>query len=235
MKIYTCIAVDDSQVQLALLKNYIRQTEFLRLKELFSKPLAACEYLAKNKVDILFLDIEMPELSGLDLLRTLQNPPKTILITSRSEFALEAFDLDVVDYIVKPPEYPRFLKAISKAITLIEKKMLLEEVPQEQAIFVKSNGKLLRLETDSIDYLEAMSDYVVIHTEDKRSHIVYATLKEFEAKMKAFKNFYRIHRSYIIHLQKIKSIENGQVCIADKYLPIGNTYKEAFMNILGKV
>jgi DNA-binding LytR/AlgR family response regulator len=193
----------------------------------------AYHYLSKNAVDILLLDIDMPNLSGLDLLKMLQNPPRTILITSKSEFALEAFELDVVDYIVKPPEYPRFLKAINKAIQQIDKKGDTKEKKSE--IFIKTNGKLIRLDVENIVYFEAMSDYVLVHTEDKRSYIVYSTLKQFEDKMNAYGNFYRIHRSYLINLQKIKIIENGQVLIGDKLLPIGNTYKEDFLKKVNKV
>jgi len=228
MNTYTCIAVDDSEIQLVLLKNYIKKTDYLELKETFNNPVEAYHYLSKNAVDILLLDIDMPNLSGLDLLKMLQNPPRTILITSKSEFALEAFELDVVDYIVKPPEYPRFLKAINKAIQQIDKKGDTKEKKSE--IFIKTNGKLIRLDVENIVYFEAMSDYVLVHTEDKRSYIVYSTLKQFEDKMNAYSNFYRIHRSYLINLHKITSIENGQVLIAEKHLPIGNTYKEEFLN-----
>ena len=233
MNTYTCIAVDDSEIQLVLIKNYIKKTDYLELKETFNNPVEAYHYLSKNAVDILLLDIDMPNLSGLDLLKMLQNPPRTILITSKSEFALEAFELDVVDYIVKPPEYPRFLKAINKAIQQIDKKGDTKEKKSE--IFIKTNGKLIRLDVENIVYFEAMSDYVLVHTEDKRSYIVYSTLKQFEDKMNAYGNFYRIHRSYLINLQKIKIIENGQVLIGDKLLPIGNTYKEDFLKKVNKV
>jgi DNA-binding LytR/AlgR family response regulator len=233
MNTYTCIAVDDSEIQLVLIKNYIKKTEYLQLQETFNNPVEAYHYLSKNAVDILLLDIDMPNLSGLDLLKMLQNPPRTILITSKSEFALEAFELDVVDYIVKPPEYPRFLKAINKAIQQIDKKGDTKEKKSE--IFIKTNGKLIRLDVENIVYFEAMSDYVLVHTEDKRSYIVYSTLKQFEDKMNAYGNFYRIHRSYLINLQKIKIIENGQVLIGDKLLPIGNTYKEDFLKKVNKV
>jgi DNA-binding LytR/AlgR family response regulator len=234
MNTYTCIAVDDSEIQLVLIKNYIKKTDYLELKETFNNPVEAYHYLSKNAVDILLLDIDMPNLSGLDLLKMLQNPPRTILITSKSEFALEAFELDVVDYIVKPPEYPRFLKAINKAIQQIDKQKVVA-TETENELFIKTNGKLVRLEINDILYIEAMSDYVIVHTEDKRSYIVYSTLKRFEDKMSSYGNFYRIHRSYLINLQKIKIIENGQVLIGDKLLPIGNTYKEDFLKKVNKV
>ncbi|MFN3315982.1 MAG: LytR/AlgR family response regulator transcription factor [Raineya sp.] len=235
MKKYTCIAVDDSKVQLVLLKNYLKKIENIILKQTFDSPMEAYHYLSQNEIDILLLDIDMPEMSGLDLLKILSNPPQTILITSKTEFALEAFELDAIDYIVKPPEYPRLLKALNKAITFIEKRQNTDTQIQEDSIFIKTAGKLLRIEVDNIEYFEAMSDYVIIHTEDKRSHIVYSTMKDFENKMLIFKRFYRIHRSYLVHLQKIKSIENGQVLINDKYLPIGNTYKEEFLAKLNKI
>ncbi|GAB4124381.1 MAG: LytTR family DNA-binding domain-containing protein [Raineya sp.] len=234
MHTYTCVAVDDSESQLTLLKNYIKKTDYLTLEGVFSNPIEAHKYLSNSKVDILFLDIDMPEISGLDLMKMLQSPPQTILVTSKTEFALDAFNLDAVDYIIKPTEYHRFLKAVNKAINLLERQKPTKEL-KEEAIFIKLNGKFLRLEVDEIEYFEAMADYVVIHTEDKRSYIVYSTLKHFEAKMAEFGKFYRIHRSYLIHLHKIKSIENGQVLMSDRLLPIGNTYKEAFLKKLNTI
>jgi len=237
MQSYTCIAVDDSDVQLVILKNYVKKTPRLELKAVFNNPVEAFEYLGKNEIDILLLDIDMPEISGLDLLKMLPQKPHTILITSKVEFALEAFELDAVDYIIKPPEYPRFLKAISKAISFLEAKNTLNSLSEaaEEEIYVKINSKLVRLEVNLIDYFEAMSDYVIIHTEEKRQYIVYSTLKQFEEKMLPYQKFKRIHRSYLINVSKIKSIEDGQVLINEKLLTIGNTYKEEFLKNLNKM
>jgi DNA-binding LytR/AlgR family response regulator len=233
MQNFTCIAVDDSDVQLVILKNYVKKTPRLELKASFNNPIEAFEYLAKNDIDILLLDIDMPEISGMDLLKMLPKKPQTILITSKTEFALEAFELDAVDYIIKPPEYARFLKAISKATSLLDSKSSVSD-EQEEAIYVKVNGKLVRLEVETIDYFEAMSDYVLIHAE-KRQYIVYSTLKQFAEKMQSYPKFKRIHRSYLVNVTKIKSIEDGQVLINEKLLPIGNTYKEEFLRNLNKM
>jgi DNA-binding LytR/AlgR family response regulator len=237
MQNYTCIAVDDSDVQLVILKNYVKKISRLELKAAFNNPVEAFEYLGKNEIDILLLDIDMPEISGLDLLKMLPKKPQTILITSKLEFALEAFELDAIDYIIKPPEYPRFLKAVTKAISFLESKSssIVSNEATEEEIYVKINSKLVRLEVNLIDYFEAMSDYVIIHTEEKRQYIVYSTLKQFEEKMQAYQKFKRIHRSYLINISKIKSIEDGQVLINEKTLPIGNTYKEEFLKNLNKM
>lgn len=238
MKKFSCIAVDDSSIQLTLLKNYIQKTPNLELLAIFANPIEAYHFLQKNNIDILLLDIDMPEMSGLDLLKMLKKQPATILITSKTEFALQAFELDAIDYIVKPPEYPRFLKAIQKAIQFleVEEKENISSDSGASEIFVKVSGKLIRLPLNEILFIEALSDYVLIHTEDKRQYVVYATMKYFEEKLSAYKQFKRIHRSYIVNMQKVKSIEENQsVLIGEKTLPIGNTYREEFLKNLNKL
>ncbi|MCS6795917.1 MAG: LytTR family DNA-binding domain-containing protein [Raineya sp.] len=237
MKKFSCIAVDDSPIQLTLLKNYIQKTPELELTATFANPIEAYQFLQKNNVDILLLDIDMPEISGIDLLKMLKKQPATILITSKTEFALQAFELDAVDYIVKPPEYPRFLKAIQKATHLLEAEIKSNgSTSNHSEIFVKVAGKLIRLQLDEILFIEALSDYVIIHTEEKRQHVVYATMKYFEEKLSNYGQFKRIHRSYIVNMQKVKSIdENQNVVIGEKTLPIGNTYREEFLKSLNKL
>lgn len=238
MKKFSCIAVDDSPIQLTLLKNYIQKTPNLELLATFANPIEAYHFLQKNSIDILLLDIDMPEMSGLDLLKMLKKQPATILITSKTEFALQAFELDAIDYIVKPPEYPRFLKAIQKAIQFLETngKENISNESNASEIFVKVSGKLIRLPLNEILFIEALSDYVLIHTEDKRQYVVYATMKYFEEKLGAYKYFKRIHRSYIVNMQKVKSIDESQnVLIGEKTLPIGNTYREEFLKSLNKL
>jgi DNA-binding LytR/AlgR family response regulator len=238
MKKFSCIAVDDSPIQLTLLKNYIQKTPNLELLATFANPIEVYHFLQKNSIDILLLDIDMPEMSGLDLLKMLKKQPATILVTSKTEFALQAFELDAIDYIVKPPEYPRFLKAIQKAIQFLETngKENISNESNASEIFVKVSGKLIRLPLNEILFIEALSDYVLIHTEDKRQYVVYATMKYFEEKLSAYKHFKRIHRSYIVNMQKVKSIDESQnVLIGEKTLPIGNTYREEFLKSLNKL
>ncbi len=238
MKKFSCIAVDDSPIQLTLLKNYIQKTPNLELLATFANPIEAYHFLQKNSIDILLLDIDMPEMSGLDLLKMLKKQPATILVTSKTEFALQAFELDAIDYIVKPPEYPRFLKAIQKAIQFLETngKENISNESNASEIFVKVSGKLIHLPLNEILFIEALSDYVLIHTEDKRQYVVHATMKYFEEKLSAYKHFKRIHRSYIVNMQKVKSIDESQnVLIGEKTLPIGNTYREEFLKSLNKL
>ncbi len=235
MKKFSCIAVDDSNVQLTLLKNYIQKIPNLALLATFANPIDAYYFLQENKVDILLLDIDMPEMSGLELLKMLNKQPATILITSKTEFALQAFELDAIDYIVKPPEYPRFLKSIQKAVHFLEaeEKEHISSSDDNSEIFVKVAGKLVRLQINEILFIEALSDYVLIHTEEKRQYMVHATMKYFEKRLSAYKHFKRIHRSYIVNVQKVESInENQNVVIGEKILPIGVTYREEFLKSL---
>ncbi|MGD1841487.1 MAG: LytR/AlgR family response regulator transcription factor [Thermonemataceae bacterium] len=235
----SCLIVDDSNVNLLLISKFVEKTDFLELKETFTNPIDAFSYLQENKVDILLLDIEMPEMSGLDLLKALNTPPVTILITSKKEFALEAYDLDVVDYIVKPPDYARFLKSVSKAQQVIQNRQssAATSSKQEEDIFVKVEQKLIRLKPREITYIEALSDYILIHTLEGRQYIVYSSMKTFEEKLKnlGFDYFLRIHRSHIINMQHIELLEHESVVIKGKYLSIGKTYREAFMQQIKKL
>lgn len=228
MKNYTCLAVDDSELQLVILRNYIQKTPYLQLHSTFNDPKKAYHFLSENKVDILFLDIDMPELSGLELLKQLPYVPSTVLITSKTEFALEAYNLEVVDYIVKPPEYQRFLKAVDKAISRTKQ----HAIEESQDIFIKFDGKLLRLETSKIDYIEALRDYIIIHTEDKRQYIVYSSMKKFEQTIHKFSDIIRIHRSYFVNITKVNSFDNNGVLINKKLLSVSSTYKKEFLKKL---
>lgn len=228
MKPLSCIAVDDSEVQLVILRNFIERYQNLHLEATFTNPLEAYRFLEQKTIDILLLDIDMPELSGLDLLKKLAFPPKTILITSRTEYALEAFELEAVDYLLKPPVYERFMKAIEKAKKIIEQ----ERQTESQAIYIKVDGKLIAINPKDITYVEAMSDYILIHTSQQRQYITYARLKNFEEKLKSYLFFQRIHRSFIVNTKYISLIEKDELRVLDKNLPISLTYRAV---LLGKI
>ncbi len=235
---FSCVVVDDSEVIVLMLKKFIEKTEFLHLEQTFTDPLLAFDYLQDNNVDILLLDIEMPQMSGFELLKALHTKPQTIMITSNRDFALEAYQLDVTDYLVKPPDYSRFLHAIDKAKHNLSTAKIppTQQQVTEQEIYVKVENKLIRLTFDAIMYVEAMSDYIIIHTEDKRQYIVYSTLKAFEERLRADNHrFIRIHRSYMVNMDKIDMLEDNSVVINGKNLAIGITYKDDFMRILKRI
>ena len=222
-----CLIVDDDQITREFISEYVRRTEFLAGIKTCSNAIEAVNILEKEDIDLLFLDIEMPEMSGLELLKTLSNPVPTILITSRKDYALESYEYGVIDYLVKPVDYGRFFKAVKKAHELQER----ATVPRlpEDFVFVKVNNQLIKIKLDDILFVEALADYVLIHTIDNQ-HIVLMTMKTISQRLP--ENFVRIHRSYIVNCNKIDSIEDSSVLINKRHLTISNTYKNDFLNHL---
>jgi DNA-binding LytR/AlgR family response regulator len=244
MKKLSCIIVDDNPVMTTILRGFAEKSGIVECKQVFNNPQEAYSFLNEESVDIMFLDIEMPQLSGIELLKSLKNPPATILVTANPNFAAEAFELDAVDYIVKPPEFHRFLKALNKAQSFLKgmhghkpNGQSQEEAAGNQEIFVKIDQKLVKVRLNDIMYIEAMADYVVIHTTTGRQLVVYSSMKNFEAELEkhAPGRFRRIHRSYIIDREKVEAIEDNSVVIGKKYIPIGKTYREEFLNQLNKL
>src|SRR6476661_1158242 len=227
-----CIVVDDEQHAIDILMHYIKQTPLLTLVATSTNPIEALQIIATQKVDLVFLDIHMPELSGIDFIKALNGKAKVILTTAYSEFALDGYDLDVVDYLLKPIRLPRFLSAIQKAA-----KSLKEEGVQDvedDYIFVKteSKGKLLKINLAEIDYIEGMKNYVAIHCGGKKT-LVYTSMKELEERLSG-KQFIRVHKSYIIPISKITGIEGNLLRIknvTDEIL-IGENYKAGLMDII---
>jgi DNA-binding LytR/AlgR family response regulator len=231
-----CIVVDDEQHAIDILTHYIKQTPMLTLVGTSTNPIEALQILATQKVDLVFLDIHMPELSGIDFIKTLNGKSKVILTTAYSEFALEGYELDVVDYLLKPIRLPRFLAAVQKVA-----KSLKEEDVQEvedDYIFVKteSKGKLLKINLGEIDYIEGMKNYVAIHSGGSKI-MVYTAMKEIEDRLPA-KQFMRIHKSFIIRIDRITGIEGNRVLIKNIHadIMIGENYKNELMEkVKGKL
>lgn len=224
-----CMVVDDDKMSRLVINKFIDKTDFLTLSHDLDNPKEASDILlgeSSNDVDVVFLDIEMPGMSGLELVRSLQKAYNIILVTSKSEYATEAFEDSVADYLVKPVEYDRFLKAANKVKDNLEKEKMLAE--KEDHIYVKSDGKLYRLAYDNILFVEALADYVIFNTEVGRKHIVHHTMKGIEKRLPE-SIFSRVHRSYIINRTKINRIEDLQVLIGEKNFSIGASYKEALM------
>ena len=225
-----CMVVDDDKMSRLVINKFIEKTDFLTLSHDLDNTKEASDILlgeSSNDVDVVFLDIEMPGMSGLELVRSLQNAYNVILVTSKPEYAIEAFEDAVADYLVKPVEYERFLKAANKVKDNLEKEKILAE--KEDHIYAKSDGKLYRLAYKDILFVEALADYVIFNTESGRKHIVHHTMKGIEKRLPE-SIFSRVHRSYIINRNKINRIEDLQVYIGEKNFSIGASYKESLMD-----
>lgn len=240
-KLLTCAIIDDEEINRLTLEHYISLTSSLQLVTSLDDALQGLEYFrAGNRVDVLFLDVQMPQLNGLDLLRILPDPPIVILTTAHEDFAVDAFDLRVTDYLVKPFDYARFSRAVQRALLQHETPVAAATAAPSAApapdndLFVKVNSKMVRINFDEVLYIEALSDYVVIVTE-KQKYIVYTTMKSLDARL-PFEHFVRVHRSYIINLKRIEAIEDGAAVVpGGQHVPIGKSYQEAFFSKLNRI
>lgn len=223
-----CMVVDDDEISRLVLKQFIEKTDFLTLSHEFDNAKDASDILlgqSSNEVDVVFLDVEMPEMTGIDLIQQLETAYNVIMVTAKEEYAVDAFKGSVADYLIKPPEYERFLEAAQKVQDRLSKERVLAE--QEDYIFVKSDGKYFRLAHQDILYIEALADYVIFNLEKTR-HIVHCTMKRVEKRLPASK-FSRIHRSYIVNRDRIEKIEDLHAHIGKKALAIGASYKDRLM------
>lgn len=222
----SCIAIDDDLVALKIISSLITKTEFLELKGTYSDAIEGANAISKLKPQIVFLDVQMPDLTGMEILRNMDDRPEIILITSQEKFAVEAFEFDVTDYLLKPIEnYGRFLKAVNKAVANLENNDSVKV--DNRNLFIKTDSLLVSLDIGSINYLEAYGDYVKIHTDDK-THVVYSKFKSVEDKLSP-NEFIRIHRSYIVRLDKIKNIDQGNLQLGDKILPVSSSYRSGLL------
>lgn len=217
-----CIIVDDEPAAHYVLANYIKQNPQLELVFQGYNGIEAMDYLRENHVDLMFLDINMPEISGMELLKIIPNHPNTILTTAYSEFALESYDYGVIDYLLKPIYFPRFLKAIDRFFSIENGKAKPEETTVN-SISVKVDGYFMDLELDQLLFAQSFGNYVKLHT-IKRTYLASITTIELE-KCLPEKNFMRIHKSYIVALDKIDTADKDFVTIKNEKLPIGITYK----------
>lgn len=228
-----CLIVDDEQHALDILTHYIGQTPQLELVAATTNPIEALQIVATQAVDLVLLDIQMPELSGMDFIRSINGQCKVILTTAYSEFALEGYELDVVDYLLKPIRLPRFLTAIQKAATAITQAGK-TAAHEDDFIFVKTEtkGKLLKITLSDIDYIEGMKNYVAIHTGGKKT-FVYTSMKEIGERLPG-RQFLRIHKSFIIAVDRIAGIEGNKVLLKGISADIvaGDNYKAALMKII---
>lgn len=222
-----CLIVDDEAIARKILEEFVRKTNDLELAGSCKDANEASEILRNDKIDLILLDIEMPGLSGLDLLKTMNEKPAIILVTSKDKYAAEAFEYDVIDYIVKPPTYVRFLKAVNKVSEALKGNIT---VSSDNFIFAKVDSRLIKIDTSYINYIEANGDYVNISTIEKNI-TVYSTMKALEDKIKN-NNFVRVHRSYIVNIKNITDIEDNNLLVNKKIIPIGASYKTSLMKRL---
>ena len=233
----TCIIVDDEQHAIDVLEHYVKQTPFLQLAASFTQPLQALQFLRENPVDLLFLDIQMPEISGMDFIRMIQGRSKVILTTAYSEFVTEGFELEVTDYLLKPIPFPRFLRAVQRIQDFPAPSPAGEDSPDDY-FFVKTElkGKMLKINFRDIDFIESMKNYVAIHHNGTRT-MVLLNMKDLEERLPP-RYFMRIHRSYIIAVEKIIAIEGNTVILRNikDHILLGDTYRTAFLERMkGKI
>ena len=225
-----CIIVDDEPAAHYVLANYIRQNPQLELVFEGYNGIEAMDYLRENKVDLMFLDINMPEISGMELLKIIPNHPKTILTTAYSEFALESYDYGVIDYLLKPIYFPRFLKAIDRFFST--ENVIKVEEETINSVSVKVDGYFIDIELDQLLFAQSFGNYVKLYT-TKKTYLASITTSEFE-KCLPEKSFMRIHKSYIVALDKIDTTEKDFVIIKNERLPVGITYRRELIDRLKK-
>ncbi len=238
MKKYTCIIVDDEILARELIVSHLAKISEIEILAQCANAIEAKFALEKHQPDLLFLDISMPNLTGIELLRMLKKRPATILTTAYSEYALEGYELDVLDYLLKPIEFERFFKAVSKAIDWLEREKGLDnqivanQKPKEEYFFVKADYKIVKVYFKDILFIEALQKYVRIHTLQERV-VTLMSMSHLEESLPAAQ-FIRIHRSHIINLDKIESIEGNIVHIGKHQLPISKGQREAFLAQVGR-
>ena len=249
--IINCITLDDEPLALELLEDYIRKVPYLNLVKSFDNPVDTLDYLKDNTVDLLFLDILMEELTGIQLVQILKNKPNIIFTTAYDKYALQGYELDIVDYLLKPISFDRFIKAVDKVYERISSTLPVNGIsnpeynPQadnpgvnpwagqkEDYFFVKTEFKHQKINFDDVLYVEGMGDYQCIYTAKEKI----MTLMNFKKLVDILPEilFTRLHKSYIVSLNKITIIEKNKVKIGDKFIPIGDSYKNKFFDLLKK-
>lgn len=233
-----CIAIDDEPLALEKMEDYISKVPFLKLEAKFDNAISAIEFLKEQEVDLIFLDIQMEGLSGIQMLEALKVHPKVILTTAYDKFALKGYELDVTDYLLKPIAFERFLKAVDKVYEIIQVKQRMAPHPEvvtkaatrDEFIFVKTEYRLEKITYKDILFIEGMKDYLRIHTADKRIMTLMSFVKMEQIMPSDL--FVRVHKSYIVSLEKIQSIERNHIRINEHHIPIGESYRKSFWKML---
>lgn len=231
-----CIVIDDELPAIQQMENYIGRVPFLKLLKSFDNGIEPVTFIQSNTVDLIFLDIEMEGFTGLQLIKTLQHKPKIILTTAYDQYALTAYDLNVSDYLLKPISFERFMQSIDKIFDFFAKIRQVERPGAQYKrdyFFVKTEFRMQRIDFDDILYIEGMKEYLRIHT-TKDKIMTLQTFQSMEAVLPEH-NFIRVHKSYIVAINKIESVEKNRISIANALIPISDTYKDAFFVILKRL
>lgn len=232
-----CIIIDDDKLSRKVIEEFVQKTEFLNLINSYSNGMDAMNAFAgEDEIHLIFLDIEMPEMTGLEFLKTIENPPMIIIVSGKEKYALEAYEYDVVDYLLKPVQLTRFYKSVNKAYKRYMEKFGIRGTNNE--IFIKKkNSTLVRINYDEILWIEALENYVIISTFNEK-YTIHFTMKSISQKLPPSK-FKRIHRSFIVNVNKIDVIEDNSIVIkvegGSKVLPIGKSYKDKLLNELNLI
>lgn len=236
-----CVVIDDERLARDYIKNYISKIPQLELLGDFNSPLKAMELIKSEEVDLIFLDIQMPDITGVDFMKSLTHPPEVIFTTAYQEYALEGFNLSAVDYLLKPFSFDRFFQAVNKVIDKLESKNVQTDAAvlpiQSQTTFtgsyltIRADRKFYKINFDDLKYIEGQKAYVSFHTDTKRITAL-ASLKDLEEALPKDK-FIRIHKSYIVAIREILSLEGNILEVSDAKLPVGKSYKQSVMDIFG--
>lgn len=228
-----CIVVDDEPIALEGISEYVNRTPFLELTGQCKNGFEAIEHISKGLVDLVFLDINMPDLTGIEMVNSIPQPPMIIFTTAYPDYALKGFELNAVDYILKPISYEKFLLASQKAYKQYSLHQAQNEPNESDSIYVKVDKKLLKIEVSDIIYAEGLKDYIRIHT-SKSKHIAYLSLNKLMDSL-SMKEFIQVHKSFIISISAISAIEGNFIQIGDDFIPIGRTYRsELFERVVDK-
>jgi DNA-binding LytR/AlgR family response regulator len=236
MEKFSCIIVEDEPLAAEVLLDYIAQIPFLVCKSICSDALQALEYLQKEKIDVIFLDIHLPRLRGLDFVKTLKSPPQIIITSAYREYALDGYELNVVDYLLKPISFNRFLMAVNKLKAQTSSDILFSNQsassPEDSHIFINVNKKRVKIYLDEVLYIESRKEYISIVTKEK-TFLTKFQLGEIDSQLDK-SNFIRIHRSFIVARKKISAFNSAEVEINGQQIPIGRSYKELVLSVLGE-
>lgn len=238
--IISCMIIDDEPLAVSLLESYVNKTPFLELKGCYNSAIDALGDISKSPVDLLFLDIQMPELSGMEFSRMLPENVRIIFTTAFEQYALDSYKVSALDYLLKPISYPDFLKSLQKALQWYEMfhskntPGFSAEAAEPESIFIKADRKLIQVELDSILYIEGLKDYVKIYVEGQALPILsLMTMKSMEELLPESR-FIRVHRSFIVQPEKIKVIERNRIVFGKEYIPISDSYKDKFVEFISR-
>lgn len=236
--ILKCAIVDDEPLAVELLASYVEKIPFMQLAGKYNSAMDAMKGIAKEAVDIIFLDIQMPEINGLELSKMIPETTRIVFTTAFNQYAVDGFRSNALDYLLKPISYVDFLAACNKALqwfSLVRQQSAeVEKEEEPKSIFVKSEYKLIQISLDSIKYIEGLKDYVKIYTDDSAKPVVSLMNMKTMEEMLPSSRFIRVHRSFIVQKSKIREIERNRIVFGDVYIPIGDSYKQAFQEFIQK-